>query len=86
MVEISGIKETEGENCKEIALKICQTAKTDITVDKIEIAHCIVNGSIIVKFTDRPSRDKLYNNKIYMKNITTQDLGYEGPSSSVYIN
>ena len=48
VLEISGIKETEDENCIEIALQISQTAKTDISINKIEIAYRIVNGSIIV--------------------------------------
>ena len=86
MVEISGIPESEGENCINIAHHICETANTNIPISKIEIAHRIMNGSIIVKFTDRPARDLLFKNKTLLKDTTSHDLGYEGPSSAVYIN
>ena len=88
MVEISGIyiPESEAENCINIAHHICETANTNIPISKIEIAHRIMNGSIIVKFTDRPAKDLLFKNKTLLKDATSHDLGYEGPSSAVYIN
>ena len=48
--------------------------KTNSTV---EIAHRIKNGDIIAKFRDRPTRDKLYNNKECLKNLSTKDLGFQ---------
>ena len=44
-------------------------------MDNIEIAHRIKNGSIIVKFSDRPSTDELFTKKVNLKGITTADLG-----------
>ena len=85
-VEISGIPESEGENCINIAQQICETANTNIPISKIEIAHRIMNGSIIVKFTDRPARKLLFKNKALLKDTTSHDLGYEGPSWAVSIN
>ena len=86
MLEKSGIQEQEGENCIEIAHHIYKTAKANIPIHKIEIAHRIMNGSIIVKFRDRPSRGLLFKNKLQLKNITSEELGYEGPSKAIYIN
>ena len=86
MLEISGIQEQEGEDCIEIAPHICKTAKANIPIHKIEIAHRIMNGSIIVKFRDRPSRDLLFKDKLQLKNVTSEELGYEGPPKAIYIN
>ena len=77
MLEISGIQEQEGEDCIEIAHHICKTAKANIHIHKIEIAHRIMNGSIIVTFRDRPSRDLLFKNKFQLKKVTSEELGYE---------
>ena len=79
MLEKSGIQEQEGENCIEIAHHIYKTAKANIPIHKIEI-------SIIVKFRDRPSRGLLFKNKLQLKNIMSEELGYEGPSKAIYIN
>ena len=86
MLEISGIQKQEGEGCIEIAHHICKTAKANIPIHKIEIAHRIMNGSIIVKFRDRSSRDLLFKNKLQLKNVTSEEIGYEGPPKAIYIN
>ena len=62
--------ESEGETCINIAHHIFETAKTNIPISKIEIAHRVMNGSIIVKFTDRPARDLLFKNKTLLKDTT----------------
>ena len=64
MLEISGIQEQEGEDCIEIAHRICKSAKANIPIRKI--IHRIMNGSIIVKFRDRPLRDLLFKNKLLL--------------------
>ena len=65
---------------------ICKTAKANIPIHKIEIGHRIMNGSIIVKFRDRPSRDLLFKKKMQLKNVMSEELGYEGPPKAIYIN
>ena len=55
-------------------------------MDNIEIAHRIKNGSIIVKFSDRPSTDELFTKKVNLKGITTTDLGLGGDENSIFIN
>ena len=52
----------------------------------IEIAHRIKNGSIVVKSSDRPSRDELFAKKVNLKGITNADLGLSGDENSVFIN
>ena len=44
-----------------------------------------MNGSIIVKFRDRPSRDLLFKSKLQLKQ-NSEELGYEGPPKAIYIN
>ena len=51
--------------------------KNDVGISNIEIAHRIKNGDILVKFKDRPARDKVYEGKRLLKGYTTQDLGFE---------
>ena len=41
--------------------KLCHLAKKNIKMGNIDIAHRTKNGSIIVKFSERPSRDKLFH-------------------------
>ena len=84
MVDVGRIKAFDGENCKQIIYKVCQLAKTNIKIDNIEIAHRIKNGSIIMKFLDRPSRDELFTKKVNPKEIAELRLGWDG--NSIFIN
>ena len=59
MIEISGIPDEHNEDCIELAHPVCKLAAVDIKKKKIEIAHRIKNGDIIVKFTDQPTQDQL---------------------------
>ena len=57
MIEVSEVPKSDREDCREIIYKICELVSIDIKKSKIEIAHRIKNGDIIVKFKDRISRD-----------------------------
>ena len=57
MIEVSEVPKSDREECREIIYKICELVSIDIKKSKIEIAHRIKNGDIIVKFKDRISRD-----------------------------
>ena len=74
MIEISGISHEQNEDCIELAHQVCKLAAVDIKKKKIEIAHRIKNGDIIVKFTDRPTRDQLYANRVNLKNKSIKDI------------
>ena len=65
--------------------KLCDITDSNIKVTKIEVAHRIKNGDIIVKFKDRPSRDTLYNNKFNLKNKSAKDLGFN-TENSIFTN
>ena len=68
MIEISGIPHEQNEGCIELAHQVCKLATVDIKKKKIEIAHKIKNEDLIAKFTDHPTRDQLYANRVNLKN------------------
>ena len=85
MIEVSGVPKSDREDCNEIIYKICELAPVDIKKSKIEIAHRIKYGDIIVKFKDRKSNDLVSNNKLKLKEKTTKNLGFT-EESSISIN
>ena len=85
MIKISGISHEQNEDCIELAHQLCKLAAVDIKKKKIEIAHRIKNGDIIVKFTDQPTRDHLYVNRVNVKNKLIKDIGFQ-IKTSIYLN
>ena len=85
MTEISSIPHEQNEDCIELAHQVCKLAAVDIKKKKIEIAHRIKNGNIIVKFTDRPARDQLYANRLNLKNKSIKDIDFHN-ETSIYLN
>ena len=85
MIKISGIPHEQNEDCIELAHQVCKLAAVDIKKEKIEIAHRIKNGDIIVKFTDRPTCDQLYANRVNLKNKSIKDIGFH-KETSIYLN
>ena len=85
MLEVTGTPYKDGENCIDIIYKLCELTSTNIKKSKIEIAHRMKSGAIIVKFKDRPARDLLYSNKLKLKEKSRKDLGYRN-ETSIYIN
>ena len=85
MLEISGIPQKTDENCIDIVHKVYELASVDIKKKKIEIAHRIKNGDIIVKFTDRPTRDQLYAKGANLKEKSIKDMGFQN-ETSIYLN
>ena len=74
MIEISCIPHEQNEDCIDLAHQVCKLVAVDIMKKKIEIAHKIKNGEIIVKFNDRPTRDQLYANRVNLKNKSIKDI------------
>ena len=74
MIEISGISHEQNEDCIELAHQVRKLAAVDIKKKKIEIAHRIKNGDIIVKFTDRLTRDQPYANRVKLKTNQSKTL------------
>ena len=85
MLEISGIPQKTDENCINLVHKVCELASVDIKKKKIEIAHHIKNGDIIVKFTDRPTHDQLYAKRANSKEKSIKDMGFQN-ETSIYLN
>ena len=78
---LSGIPHEQNEDCIKLAHQVCKLAAVDIKKEKIEIGHRIKNGDIIVKFTDRPTRDQLYANRVNLKNKSIKDIGFHNETS-----
>ena len=74
MIEISGIPHEQNKDCIDLAHQVCKLAAVDIKKKRIEIAHRIKNGDIIVKFTDRLTRDQLYANRVKLKTNQSKTL------------
>lgn len=88
-LEIRGIPVTREENTSEIVQKIGKLVNVEINKADISISHRIRSNPefqrrgenmstppvIIVKFTSRETRDKLYRARNKLKNHTTTDLG-----------
>ena len=85
MLEISGIPQESNENCVELVHNPRNITNSNIKISKIEVAHRVKNGDIIVKLKDRTSRDTLYNNKFILKSKTAKDLGSDN-DNSIFIN
>ena len=81
MIEISDIPHEKNEDCIELAHQVCKLAAVDIKKKKIEIAHKIKNGDIIVKFTDQPTRDQLYANQVNLKNKSIKEIVFHNETS-----
>ena len=81
MIEISCIPHEQNEDCIDLAHQVCKLVAVDIMKKKIEIAHKIKNGEIIVKFNDRPTRDQLYANRVNLKNKSIKDFGFHNETS-----
>ena len=84
MIEVSGIPIKEDENCIDIISRLCNLIGLNID-NSIEIAHRIKNGDIIVKFRDRPSRDRMFRGKDKLKGKSTKDLGFQ-EEKFIYVN
>ena len=85
MLEISGITQKTDENCINLVHKVCELASVDIKKKKIEIAHCIKNGDIIVKFTDCPTRDQLHAKKLIQKKNQLRTWGFNIPQQILIV-
>ena len=93
-LEISGVPEKKEEEPEKIALQVAQKINPSITANDIDIAHRIgarKEGdhrrprSIIVRFNNRRSRNTVYDERRKLKNVTIQDLGFQG-QDRIFVN
>jgi len=91
-LELTGIPETNGENVRDLVVKLgaevdCQIAPIDIDVCH-RVAH--VNSennhprAIIVKFTTRNKKNELLGSIKKRRTLTTGDLGFQGGSGRIF--
>ena len=95
MLEIHGVPFSRHENKNAIVLKIAEIIAPDLEIDEHEIStshHLPTANSdfippIIVKFTRRDTRDRIYNSKRRLKSKKASDLGLGfTQDSKLYIN
>ncbi|XP_077990997.1 uncharacterized protein LOC144453647 [Glandiceps talaboti] len=96
-LEISGIPERENENTDDITLSVLRNINPGISIDDIDVTHRIGkvqsptlphtarHRPIIVAFTNRRSRNAIYDQRRKIKDISTENLGYS-TKNNIYIN
>ena len=87
MVVVNGIPSKDDENTDEIINTLNEKLGTGITKDKIDISHRTKQNGIIVKFSDRKSRNTFYTARkgLKEKSMSTKDLGFD-EEKFIYIN
>ncbi|XP_072172500.1 uncharacterized protein [Diadema setosum] len=95
-LEIAGVPEEKGENPEKIVLKIAQKITEDVSAGDIDIAHRIGKEDdqrgprpIIVRFTNRRSRNMIYDGRRKLQHFTTKDFGLRSSSKGngrIYVN
>ena len=81
-LEIHGIPEITGENTDDIVKNVASIIGVELEESDISVSHRLGTSyqnqpkSIIVKFTRREKRDKMYLAKNKLKDLGTKDLGY----------
>ena len=86
--EIHGLPISDNENTEKLALKVLQKIDENISLSDRDVAHRIGRQKddkgkikktrpIIVRFTTRKVRNKIYKNKKNVCSFTTKDLGFE---------
>lgn len=94
LLEIQGMPVVQGEDTNAIVVKIVQLIDPNmiLNVNDISISHRLPGTGdmippIIVKFTRRDVRDKIYNSKrrLYLKKASDLGMGYS-QDSKLYIN
>ena len=84
MLEIHGIPVTTGENTNNIVKKVASLIEPDFELadQEISISHRLPAAEgyippIIVKFTRRDTRNKIYSQKRNLSSKRASDLGYQ---------
>ena len=81
-IEISGIPFKDDESCEDLVIKIAHLAGVVVKPDDISITHRLRGGGIIVQFTTRKMRDRVFNSKKNLKGKTVKDLGLDPPKNN----
>ncbi|XP_041453837.1 uncharacterized protein LOC121407014 isoform X2 [Lytechinus variegatus] len=91
-LEITGIPEQKDEDPRKIALMVAQLVDPTINGSDIDIAHRIGSRkddrprSIIVRFSNRRSRNAVYKGRCKLKNMSSNDIGINGQPRDIFIN
>lgn len=85
-LEIHGVPATDKEDTSEIVVKVAKLLNIDLKPDEISISHRLGSRKsdsgkqqtpgIIVKFTRRELRNKLYSARKHLRDKITNDIGY----------
>lgn len=89
-IEIVGIPEKKGEDCKDIVIDMARELQMDIKKSDIDVAHRIhsakpnVPRNIVAQFTNRTVRDQIINKK--QLTITNNSINGSSIGTKIYIN
>lgn len=89
-VEIFGIKEVEGENCKVIVANIAKELQLSVSIEDIDVAHRLPSNrrnatpSIVAQFKTRSARDTLVEKKVLV--ITNNNMPGVAIGEKIFIN
>ena len=99
-LEIIGIPESQNENVGSITLKVLQHIDASVSADDVDVTHRLGSKTpndpnlpqpqpksrpIIVRFTARRVRDKIYDQRMSLKTFKTKDLGFKG-DGNIFVN
>ena len=96
-LEFAGVPEEEGEDPDKLVLQIAKKIHPGISAADIDVVHRLgkanSDGSrgprtIIARFTNRRSRNAIYDGKRKLQHVTTKDLGFRRSNGNgrIYVN
>ena len=93
-VEVHGIPECEGENLREIVIKVGQKISVDVSDNDIDIVHRLyrkppANKPIIVRFTSHKKKREFYRSRLNLKNTNLSGIfgcGCFDSEARIFIN
>ena len=95
-LEISGIPFIDGQHsvsdcCKQLVVDVAMTADVEMAISDVDVAHRLPSAvnTVIVQFTTRTARNRLWYGKMRLKGKTVEDVGIakpQGKAGYIFIN
>ena len=96
-LEFAGVLEEEGEDPDKLVLQIAKKIYPGISAGDIDVVHRLGKANsdgnrgprtIIARFTNRRSRNAIYDGRRQLQHVTTKDLGFRRSNGNgrIYVN
>ena len=96
-LEFAGVPEEEGEDPDKLVLQIAKKIHPGISAADIDVVHRLGKANsdgnrgprtIIARFTNRRSRNAIYDGRRKLQHVTTKDLGFRRSNGNgrIYVN